>query len=131
MANGLMDDNVNGVPFPDFIPTGKKIVIKAIETSCAYATKSQGGIYLPTGKDESAFFKAEIIEIGPDCDEWVEECRYIHVYAAGGTRGAKPISLANGHFCCEQDDIWFWEPMTEENAPVDEESGKLIQLVTE
>lgn len=136
MSN-ILDGNINDQPFPDFIPTGKKIVIKALGASCAYHSITAGGIHLPSGKDESAFFKAEIIEMGPDVSEWVEKCRYIHVYAAGGLRGAKPISLANGHFICDEEDIWFWEETTweeateENSSEPEQEPSNLIKLVTE
>lgn len=124
-----LSKNVNDVEFPKFNPTGDRLVVKVLQPSCEYHSVSKGGIIIPGGKDESAFVKCEIIDKGPDCTI-PDEAEFVHCLVGGGMRGLKPISLANGHFVVDQQDVFFWESF-ETDASEGNEEGKLITLVKE
>lgn len=125
-TDAILEGNVHGIDFPDFQPTGDRLIVKVLGPSCEYHSVSKGGIIIPGGKDESAFARCEIIDTGPDCTI-PDEVSIVHCLVGGGMRGLKPIALANGHCICDQQDVWFWEPAVEEEA----EGGKLITIVKE
>ena len=133
MSDNILEGNVNGQPFPDFVPTKNRLIIKVLEESSQYAQKTAGGIIISQSNDQSAYLKCEILSLGPDCSEYLEHVKYVHILMGGGMRGAKPISMANGHFCCDEDDVWFYEEGDDEdsNGDSDKTEGTLIKLVTE
>ena len=133
MSDDILSGNVNDQPFPDFVPTKNRLVIKVIEQSSTYAQKTAGGIIISQSNDQSAYLKCEILALGPDCSDYLEHVKYVHILMGGGMRGAKPISMANGHFCCDEDDVWFYEEDMEEDEELDNDSttSNLIKLVTD
>lgn len=129
MTDILADDAIAEDGILAFHPTGTRLIVKALEPSSSYASRTKGGIFLPSNKDQSAFFRARILSCGPDC-ELPDDATYVHIMIGGGLKGAKPISMAHGHFACEQEDIWAYEttPFDDVSEPVPE---NLIQLVTD